>query len=528
MPREKLFVIINKIKLIFSWVIVKDWIHQRVNTLIGLCVLQFACYTYFLTIPLLSNHTFPNVWIYDYPSWKTASEGRWFADLIILFQGSTGVQSFQFFCAVILQAVNGLLLADLLKIKERTTRFLLASVLCLFPLFPDYYSFACDHITFVLGDTLCLVAALFWISFPQGLVRIMVPACLYLLSIAAYGPKVSLVLVLAAISILMRIQSGNQCQTSQNLKSIRIELVSAVSVVLLALIGYWITFKLTFIASFDNGKHTHLSTISEIFEGTKAAYSQIIYYYAEGIGGFPQKLSWLPVVIILSGVCYMIVTMRSYGIIVLVLTVLILSLIPIMLRAPWIINAQAYKNCARIGAAYGYVFIFFLGVLMSRVRPQWIGKVTTAIILYFFLILATQQNNAACFKSMYEANIINRILERCNSVMPSSGSQETPVVVMGEYPRFEAQRYVKYPPKYAIQQSTPAFAPYRQVEILNFLVGRNSFRRPTIEEVREAVMSSTGRKPWPDQQSIYMSGKTLVVLLQSYFPGIETTWNQSL
>jgi uncharacterized RDD family membrane protein YckC len=99
----------------------REWLRRRWAELCALCALQFACYTYFLTIPLLSNHTFPNVWIYNYPSWKTASEGRWFADLIILFQGSSGVQSFQFFCVVILQAVNGLLLADLLRINKQKT-----------------------------------------------------------------------------------------------------------------------------------------------------------------------------------------------------------------------------------------------------------------------------------------------------------------------------------------------------------------------------------------------------------------------
>ena len=505
---------------------IQEWMRSRWSVLIGLCALQFACYTYFLTVPLLSNHTFPNVWLYNYPSWKTASEGRWFADMIILFQGSSGVQSFQFVCAVILQAVNGLLLADLLKTKKQTNRFLLAGVLCLFPLFPDYYSFACDHITFVLGDTLCLVAALFWISYPQGLIRIMVPASLYLLSIAAYGPKVSLVVFLASVSILLRIQWCDQFHRSQNLQRINIEIFSAASVVLLALLGYWITFKLTFIESYDGGKHTHLSTLPEILEGTRAAYSEVIIYYAEGMGGFPEKLSWLPLGIMLAGVFYMILTMRSYGIIVLALTVLILALIPVMLSAPWIINAQSFKNCARIGAAYGYAFVFFLGVFMSRVRPLLIGKATAATTLYFLLILATQQNNAACFKSIYETNIINRILERCNAVMQTGESVETPLVVIGEYPRFDAQRFVKYPPTYAIQQSTPAFAPYRQVEILNFLDGRNSFRRPTTEEVREALMSSSGRKPWPDPQSIYISGKTLVVLLQKYSPGIKTTWDQ--
>ena len=499
-----------------------EWIRQRKKTLVSLFALQVICYAYFFTVPLLSNHTFPNVWLYNYPSFKTSSEGRWFADLVILFQGSSGVQSFQFVCAVMLQAVNGLLFADLLRIRETRARFFLAGVLCLYPSFLDYYCFACDHITFVLGDTLCLIAALFWMRSVNKVSRIAVPALLYVLSMAAYGPKIALVLFLSIGALILRLQ---QIRDTSNLRILLGELISNIITVFLAVLALWITLKIT--VTFDGGPRSHINSVQEIISGIKMAYNSAIAYYSNGVGGFPAKIEWLPAGVIFLGCIYLVLNATKKGFACLGLTLVMLLLIPLILQSPWIINNLSPANVARIGAVFGYAIVFFIAIVMRLVRPGWIGESLAAIFLYFFILLATQQNNAACFKSIYEGNIINRIVERCDTVFQPWGGMDVPVVIIGEYPPFEVGKYVKYPPQHWIHEiSTPTFAPYRQVEILNFFEGKQIFRKPTSEEVKTALESAVGRIPWPSPNSVFMARGIMIVLLQPSVPGVKTTWDQ--
>lgn len=84
------------------------------------CLAQIAVYTYFYTTVTFTNHTFPNVWLYAYPSFKTQSEGRWLADLLIQAGGGAGTQSFQMAIATVLQAVNGILLARWLYLRRQS------------------------------------------------------------------------------------------------------------------------------------------------------------------------------------------------------------------------------------------------------------------------------------------------------------------------------------------------------------------------------------------------------------------------
>lgn len=138
---------------------IEDLIHQYSSAFGFLMLLQVAGYSYFYTLPIFNNHIFPHSWSMPYPSFKTWGEGRWFADMIILAQGSSGVQSFQMICATTLQAMNGILLAKLVGLTSRRAILCVAGVLCMFPAFLDYYSFSIDHLSFVLGDTFALLGA---------------------------------------------------------------------------------------------------------------------------------------------------------------------------------------------------------------------------------------------------------------------------------------------------------------------------------------------------------------------------------
>ena len=76
-----------------------------------LVVLQFAVHHAFFTYFVFTNHSLPNVFVTPYPSYRTLSEGRWLADIVIWLQGGAGVAPLLMFLAATLQAANGFVLA---------------------------------------------------------------------------------------------------------------------------------------------------------------------------------------------------------------------------------------------------------------------------------------------------------------------------------------------------------------------------------------------------------------------------------
>ena len=83
----------------------RTWINARVGGAIAwaernkavfaiLMLLQIAAYSYFYTSIILTNHTFPEVWLYPFPSWMTLALGRWMEDITLQAQGGSGVQPF--------------------------------------------------------------------------------------------------------------------------------------------------------------------------------------------------------------------------------------------------------------------------------------------------------------------------------------------------------------------------------------------------------------------------------------------------
>ena len=162
-------------------------------------ILTVIVYSYLFTTIIFTNHTIPNAWVYSYPSFKTKQEGRWFADIIILLTGGSGVQAFQMAFGSAIQIINGFLFASLLRVKKIFYIFLMAVFLALHPAFLDYYSFTVDHISFALGDTLGLLGVVVLARTPDQRVGIVLAIVCFVLMLATYQPKIGLMAVLLLI-----------------------------------------------------------------------------------------------------------------------------------------------------------------------------------------------------------------------------------------------------------------------------------------------------------------------------------------
>jgi hypothetical protein len=147
------------------------------------------------------------------------------------------------------------------------------------------------------------------------------------------------------------------------------------------------------------------------------------------------------------------------------------------------------------------------------------------IFLYFFVVVGTQESNAAAFKTIYELNSVNRIASRLETVVEKLYTKQYAIVVIGDRVPFPRQKYVRSPNEIKIPQlAVNSFPIYRQPEFLNYLFGRDVFTSPTAEQVEKAISSSLERQPWPAKESVFvLDGDIVVVLLEKYRLGLPIT-----
>jgi hypothetical protein len=334
--------------------------------LIAACLAQLVVYTYFYTGVTFADHTFPNVWLYAYPSFKTQAEGRWLADLLIQATGGAGTQSFQMAVATVLQALNGILLARWLYLKRLRDILLITLLLCFFPTFLDYYAFAVDHISFVLGDTLC-IAAVLWLRRRSWISIVGASAC-YASALSIYGPKIALISFLAIASLILGITEAKRSNKKLNIHAVMHELIFALLPLIIALALFGITLRLLVVSADE--VRTNVNHIHEATAAFTHSYLATARFFSGTMGGLPPKIRFLPFTIILAGGARaLMLAGRSRSLPAIAIVILALSASPPAIFATWIINDEAWHP-GRLYPAHAYFFLFFLAYLLRWHRAR--------------------------------------------------------------------------------------------------------------------------------------------------------------
>lgn len=481
----------------------------------------FIVYIYLFTTVILTNHTFPNSWIYPYPSFKTTSEGRWFADLVIYLFGGSGVQSFQMFVAVALQVVNGIIFAELLSVKSRVQIFLFMILLSLYPAFLDYYSFSVDHITFALGDTLALSGFLALARIKRRWVALIASMVPFVLCLASYQPKIALLAILLLVHALLLVMHPPE---GIGIKGVLRRIGLACFALAISICVYYASIKIT--CNFDLGIRTQQNSIVESMRQLLASYRQFIYYFYSRSDYLPSLLRFLPLGAIALGIIGVYMRCRHRGMAAVLIATILLGLMPIALRSSYIINSVTWQYSGRINFPGAYVLVFFLAVAALITRFRLPVLLTTGVFVYFSLIVATQESNHAYFKTIFDLGKLNRIVSRIETVVPDLYARSRPVVVIGHL-RMENQRFKRFTNAGNYSQfNTESFQVYRQVEILNFLLGRDVFVYPTNEQRDAAFASAQSKQPWPADESVSLENGVVTVLLEEAKTGVPVTWTE--
>ena len=494
---------------------------------VALMAIQFAVYSYFFTLPILTDHTFPNMWVQPFPSHRTRDEGRWFQDVIMLAQGGSGVPSLQVFAAPALQAGDGVLFARLLGIERAFGAFRVAAIVCLQPAILDTYCFASDHLSFAFGDTLALVGTLCVArSRPNPLSAFVAGLCL-MLSLATYGPKIAFVGLLCVCHLATSLarSPADAADTSGQTGDFRVvatRIGYVVAVFAAACLCFFASVKLCLAT--DTGMRVQLNSANQMVQAAVAAYPRFLALCTVESDYLPVALRALPAVAVAMGCVALVLDAWRAGPAAAWLVTLLVATVPVVVRAAYILNPNSFEYQGRLTSVTGYAIAFFLAAALHRPRLKWFATVLLLMLAYFMAVVASQETNAAAMKTIYETNTLNRLAARIEDRVENLYKGTRPLVVIGQIPDMPYGRYVRFENRFATPHVRfTAFPHFRQVPFLNFLFGRDVLRPPTAAEVARAVASARDRKPWPAEESVYVEDGVLVVVLERYRDGVPRT-----
>jgi hypothetical protein len=505
--------------------------------LIGLFLIQLVAYSYLYTTIAFGNHLFPNAWLNSFPSFKTWGEGRWLMNVIFLLQGGSGVQSVQMILATLLQACNALIFLRLLGIEKAMHVIVIGGIFCLYPGFLDYYSFTSDHLAFVAGDSLALLGFASIARLRDLPDRCLCAALCWFLALSVYAPKVALIGLFVLMLPLMRLfvdpalQGAKQALTPEicwpESRSRRErageDLLVGIGAMGLAMVMFWLSTKLLVTSPIPVS--TYLNTAPEAFAEIVSSYRHWLVVMLDGVASGSRVFAVLPLLVVLIGFALMLWRALKQDWQLGLLTAVVLLLIPLALHLTWMLNRLTPPYGGRFVTAYAYLLVFCLSLLVLVRRIRRVAVVLAGLLFWCYFVLASQMTQAIQIKTVYELGFINRLVTRIEPLLVGDPDAPQPVVVFGGYPKFTLNNYISWPMEVNLPQllSTDAFAEFRQVDILNVVLGRRVLRPPFPAESEQARRAASLVQPWPGSGAVFREGRSVVIVLEPEGPGRSVT-----
>jgi hypothetical protein len=199
--------------------------------------------------------------------------------------------------------------------------------------------------------------------------------------------------------------------------------------------------------------------------------------------------------------------------------------LPPAINLSYLANNETWQEAGRVVIGYAYVVPFL--IIASFVHPwsQRLGRTFAVVGIYGFVLIAIQENNSMAMKSLHEVELTSRIVGRVEQIIPDATAR--PLVVFGRTTFPYGKRLVEPPDRpfrNQFDRDIGMFGPWRQVEIMNFFLGRDLLKSPTVDDIAVAAAAAEKRMPWPSPESVFLAENVVVVLLQRPGPGVFTTW----
>lgn len=497
--------------------------HFRFLLLLGgiAYVATFVVYNYFFTHVGFTNHTFPNVWVYDYPSFKTEYEGRWFADILIQLTGGSGVPTLLIALAAGLQIVNAFVFAAIWRVHNRATLVVLVLLFCFHPALLDYYSFSIDHVSFVAGDSLAVAGVFALDRFRRRWYGIPLAALAFVLSMATYQPKIALI---ALLLVLWCLRPGDDSEV-QAVSALARRVAVAIGTFVASVVVYYVSVLILTVRS--GGERRNLNPVSRMIEAFGDSYRETVANFTTRVDYLPRLLLFLPALLLVAAVVVLLVQARRRGLAGVLFLVPLIACVPPALQLSYIVNDATWEAAGRILSPHLYLVGFAVVVLMGAGAPGRIaGGTGFTVLIYFFVIVASQETNSAALREAYDTGKVQRIVARIEQTVPDGLATPRSVVVIGELP-FQSSEgtFKRFPNRlYSPHVTSEPFVGYRQTQILNFYLGRYAIEAPTEAQTASALTAAASHHAWPAPDAVFLSDDgTIVVLLQPYRDGLPVT-----
>jgi hypothetical protein len=508
------------------------WRRYRLSVIaaFGLNLLAFG-YLFFTYI--YTNHVFPNIIDQGFPSFRTRLEGRWGGDLIYFLQGSRGIPLLDLSLAVPIQIANGVLFATLLGIVDPLGVFLAASLVSIHPFVSDYYSFAGDHLVLVLGDTAILAA--FWLVQRRlrSLWSVPVAAVLIQFGISCYQPKISMAATIWLLILFARLCAwdGTNAMLRRDTREMSMHGASVLSgaalyVVLLRLSQWWLGDP----AGGSSHSAVRLSTATAadfVPEARNVLRNTREILFASDFFGHASRmlvgvLLLLLIVLIGRRMLIRVPSARSKWL-ALTSFLLGLCLLPFALHAPYMVSPKSYlAGRMLIPIAYFTAFLPLALLMVERTRAiRWAVVAVSLFMCGRFVLIDAEAGHLARLRTTYEFEFVNRLASRIEEGLNLVPNERYALVVVG-HPAMPAVLRPSVESRSNLTERS--FIHFRDVEMLNFVLGRDLLFYPNKAQVQRGLEYAAQHSIWPAKDSVeLLDDRILVVVLEPPHDQVATT-----
>ena len=329
-----------------------QYIIDNLTIIIFAYIISFIVYMYLFTTPIFVDHTFSNMWFVPFPSHRTTTVGRWFADIIDYFLGNTGDPSFQMSLAAGIQVLNGLLFSLLIEIKRKIRILFSILFISLHPAFLDYYSFSRDHVGFTLGDALCLLGVISIYKIRGLWWPTLLASFCFVLALSIYQPKISFITVLMVLMFIKITVASAATERISTRSTLALMQTNFLRYALPAILALLVAAALSFVSSElvmsrPEAEHTKINGAVQIYRGILASYPKILSYYSTLVDYLPDFLHLAPIVVILPGLAILVARAFRSNWLLGSSALFLAALLPPALQLSFIVNDQT-PTAARI------------------------------------------------------------------------------------------------------------------------------------------------------------------------------------
>ncbi|MFA9441515.1 glucosyltransferase domain-containing protein [Uliginosibacterium sp. sgz301328] len=486
-------------------------------------LINLAAFGQLVVSNIYTNHTFPNVLLQDFPSYRVM-EGRWAQDVLYLVLGKGATHYLGMFLAIPIQVCNGLLFARLLERQDNWSRLITIALISTYPFVLDYFSFVGDNLTFVLPTTFAMAALLIT---DTSIKALLAGGALVTISLSFYQPAIAtLASAMVARTFCRIVDTRGDCRAVARQVLRHILIAGLGCVMYLALLrAIEATSPLTH-AQEHFARRLYTNTPSEAI----AQFPLIFADFFERIGNEPNFvfgcLRVLPALVVIGAALFALrrafertTTQRGRRATLVASAALWLVLAPIAAYLSFVISKNSYWHSGRFVAPVVLVIATACLVFsQSRVRLRAALAAGVCLMTLNYIVTDVRIVQFVVMRSQWDMAFANRIVARMERLIRNDQCGRYRVVMIGQ-PLLPV-RSVPGPRTAYVSMEETSFAPYRQVELFNYVMGRDCFVMATADDVKVALETATTRESWPDADSVYLARERLiVVIIEPYVEG---------